>query len=269
MESYNQLDKIAMIDTVKLQFHPFSLKLYTLNEQDDFYNSLDRDGIIKALVVTENNFVLDGNSRLNWAKKRNVKSVPCIVRHIKDDLEIRKYIMNCNKYRVKSKWEFTNEFNAELEIQKDEAEKRQKELGKNYGRGKKKETLPEKSGKDNKHDNESHAIASENIGAPVRGETMMEWKTIKEKIETQPIYKQSSLIEIFNESPRRAERAIEAEINTMPIIEQRIEKPPRDPYSGPILLHNTLLCNAVHKRAKKEGVDSDVMLQSIVRQAIT
>jgi len=73
---------------------------YQDEEDEMFDESIKREGILKPIIIDENNVILDGHRRYRRALKYKIERVPVII--LKSGVPKRVLIALLNKYRRKS-----------------------------------------------------------------------------------------------------------------------------------------------------------------------
>jgi DNA modification methylase len=80
----------------------------------DLDESIDRFGVVVPLVVNYDYTVLGGNFRLDLLRKRGLKTVPCILVNIKDEVKAKELALRLNKNTGEWSWKLLAEFDESL-----------------------------------------------------------------------------------------------------------------------------------------------------------
>ena len=87
---------VTMISINSISYYEDNINHLTANKMAELRESIKNDGIKEPLIVTKHNdgyVVLDGNHRLRIANDIGLKTVPCIVKHLKKDEWFHEHII--------------------------------------------------------------------------------------------------------------------------------------------------------------------------------
>jgi len=117
---------IQQLDPRKLKKHMQSLEIYGEQPSDGMEESVKTDGIIHPIVVAaDKRTIVSGVRRRNAAIKARMKTVPCLLRSdLKDDLDIRRAIIQANKHQDKSTEVKAREYKVLMAIEEERARAR-------------------------------------------------------------------------------------------------------------------------------------------------
>ena len=126
----NQLLKIEMRKISSLKHHPLNQQIYgDPDPDDDLKTSIQQNGILTPLLISDDDRILSGHRRFFCAKESGIENVPVIVSPLKNELEIEETLINANIQRQKTKEQIAREYMKLKEIEKEKAKQRQAEAG--------------------------------------------------------------------------------------------------------------------------------------------
>ena len=122
--------KIEMRKTTSLKHHPLNQLIYgDLNPDDELKTSIQRNGILTPLLISDDDRILSGHRRFLCAKESGIENVPIMVSPLKDELEIEEALINANIQRQKTKEQIAREYMKLKEIEREKAKQRQSAAG--------------------------------------------------------------------------------------------------------------------------------------------
>ena len=92
----------------RISHHPINSEIYRLSNLDELSKSIEEVGLLQRIVVNKKFQIISGSRRFEAIKELNWKEVDVEVNDIGDNDTIP-YLINYNKYRVKSPQELLNE----------------------------------------------------------------------------------------------------------------------------------------------------------------
>ena len=104
--------RIEHIAVDQLKRHPLSVATYGEEITPDLEKSVRENGIREPLLVTTENIVVSGNSRLTAGVRAGLKSVPVIRFGSGDPLDIEAAVLETNKQRIKNEEQKAREYDA-------------------------------------------------------------------------------------------------------------------------------------------------------------
>ncbi len=120
--------------TTSLHPHPLSLKIYGEGEDvADLVDSIAKHGILRPLIITQDNLVISGKRRLAVAHSLGLAEVPVHITSLTDPLEIELFLLEDNRTREKNSEQKGREYTERLRIEQALAEKRLQEGRKRGG----------------------------------------------------------------------------------------------------------------------------------------
>lgn len=167
---------VSEANVSELQSHPKNREIYGDTRPDDldeaFLESVAEKGVLEPLVITRGKQIISGHRRWAAAKASGIETAP--VRYCEFDSELaeREALVEFNRQREKTDAQLVREFEEIVEIERQRAEERQRELGKNQGR--------DPSGNVSER-GEARDKAAEKVNADVSGRTLEKGLTVKEK----------------------------------------------------------------------------------------
>ena len=131
----------------QLKPHPRNTEIYGEDQHiKDLAESIQKHGLQKALVITQNFVIVSGHSRYQALKMIGATKAKCEIVHFDDDTDILERLLIENEYRQKTNLQIIKEVELRLEIEQERAKQKQVEAGQNFGKGSKvklQETFPE------------------------------------------------------------------------------------------------------------------------------
>jgi len=107
----------------------------TTEENNEIGESLKTNGQLERIKINKKKWVLDGFTRTGWGKKYKWKNLQYELKEFDDPLEEFKYVIETNvKRRQLNRYKRGILLLSILEIEKQIAKKRQKELGRTHGK---------------------------------------------------------------------------------------------------------------------------------------
>lgn len=117
-----------LLDVTSLKPHPLNALLYAPpggEEFDELKRSMQDHGQLADLEILPDRTIISGHRRLEAAKAIGLAKLWCVTRDVSDELEIRKLIIEHNRYRRKTFSELMNEARELERIESEWARRRQ------------------------------------------------------------------------------------------------------------------------------------------------
>ena len=125
-----------------LKPHPRNTEIYGEDQHiKDLAESIQKHGLQKTLVVTQDFVIVSGHSRYQALKMIGAEKAKCEIVHFENDTDILERLLIENEYRQKTNLQIIKEVELRLEIEQERAKQKQVEAGKHGqqgGRGNKK-----------------------------------------------------------------------------------------------------------------------------------
>ena len=119
----------------ELKPHPRNDAIYGDTADETLVASVRENGILEPLLIDRKDRIISGHRRWDAAKQAKLKDVPVEVFKSEDELEIRTALVEANRQRIKTNEQVAREAVEIYAVEKDKANERQREAGK---QGKKK-----------------------------------------------------------------------------------------------------------------------------------
>jgi ParB/RepB/Spo0J family partition protein len=129
-------ENVVYLPVDELKPHPLNEKIYGNDLTADFVDAVKRNGIYQPILVTADKLIISGHRRHAAAKQLKMLSLPTVIFHSTDELEIRAALVEANKQRVKTNEQIGREFNVLLEVEEARSRARM-EGGKTVAQGEK------------------------------------------------------------------------------------------------------------------------------------
>ena len=114
--------------TSVLRPHPDNQLIYGDQPDPEFIRSVTDKGILEPLLVTDDDRIISGHRRWRAAQQVGLDQVPVSVFGSQDELLIREALIVANKQRTKTNEQLAREAKALLDIEKERAARRQRDL---------------------------------------------------------------------------------------------------------------------------------------------
>lgn len=158
-------DEVLMVRTAKLKPHPLHDKIYgkpqVAPDFEALRDSIKERGVMVPLIITRDNIVISGRTRLFFATQQHIDEVPCQVFASTDPLEIETALIHANRQREKTSEQKAREFKHLKRIEEERAKQRQEEAAIKGNKARAgipvKENFPEPAG-------QSRDLAAEQVG---------------------------------------------------------------------------------------------------------
>ena len=109
----------VFVPAASLSPYPLSLKIYGDSEDiADLVDSIDKYGILRPLIVTQDNLVISGKRRLAAVRSLGLAEVPVTITSLIDPLEIELFLLEDNRTREQKAREFTERLRIESGLAK-------------------------------------------------------------------------------------------------------------------------------------------------------
>jgi len=122
-----ELEKSSVIEYVspeKLKPHPINEAIYGTDGYKDLIESIKEIGVQQAIYATEDNLIISGHRRWRAALEAGVTIIPLIRVRYAHELELRRAIIEHNRYRVKNGQQLYNEGKELEKIEVERAKER-------------------------------------------------------------------------------------------------------------------------------------------------
>jgi ParB-like chromosome segregation protein Spo0J len=105
-----------------LKPHPLNLEIYgDPNPDDDLKNSIQKNGILTPLIISEDGRIVSGHRRFSGAKEVGIEEVPVIIMPSCDDLDLEEKLIVANIQRQKTKEQIAREYEKLKKIESEKA----------------------------------------------------------------------------------------------------------------------------------------------------
>ena len=119
-----------------LKPHPRNVEIYGEDQHiKDLAESIQKHGLQKALVITQDFVIVSGHSRYQALKMIGATKSKCEIVHFKNDTDILERLLIENEYRQKTNLQIIKEVELRLEIEQERAKQKQVEAGKHGSKG--------------------------------------------------------------------------------------------------------------------------------------
>lgn len=167
------------LDPNNLKNHLLNIELYSDKPDPEFVELVRENGVTEPIMVTQENVIISGHRRNQAAKMCGLKEVPVVIVDLKDELDIQKMLVICNKQREKTKEIRAREYKILKEIEEKQAKLRLKtSTGGKEPRPK--ENLPEAE-KHSEKQGQSRDLAAKEVG--LSGKTAEDAAKVVEEID--------------------------------------------------------------------------------------
>jgi len=166
---------IVDIDPNELEVFEKNEEIYgdTEDVEQKFVESVREKGVLEPLVVDEDKTIISGHRRWSAALEVGAEKVPVRVSSFEDEIEKREALIEFNRQRDKTPAQVVNEFEEQVEIEKEKAKERVEEAG-SVGGSKGKQTFTDPS------EGQARDKAAEKINADVTSVTLEKGQKVKE-----------------------------------------------------------------------------------------
>ena len=120
--AHQELMQVEQVSPSTLTPHPLHVKIYGDNTIEDLIDSVKELGVLQPLFVTSGNIIFSGYRRWRAAVVANLEYVPIIRKNFDSELDMRRALIEHNRYRIKTGLQL---FNEGKELESIESEKAQ------------------------------------------------------------------------------------------------------------------------------------------------
>jgi len=104
--------------------HPINAAIYGDGPDAELVDSIETQGILTPLIITETGIILSGHRRWAAAKKLSLPTVPVIISPLTDDLDVREAVIESNRQRDKTTEQRGREYTEIKAIETERARRR-------------------------------------------------------------------------------------------------------------------------------------------------
>jgi ParB-like chromosome segregation protein Spo0J len=120
---------LTEVNPAEVENNLFSLGLYPVTLDDEFVKSIERDGVLQPVGLYRDADgklkLIFGHKRVAAARKLGKQSIPAYIYEGLSELDIKRLVIDSNKYRVKDEELILREFEARLAIEQQESQERE------------------------------------------------------------------------------------------------------------------------------------------------
>lgn len=113
--------------TAELSLHPVNKRVYGSSKYEYLSESIAEKGVYEAILITNNNLIINGGRRWKVAKILGLEEVPVVVFPSDDELDIKEAVVHCNKQREKEPFMKCEEATVLIEVEEERARIRRAE----------------------------------------------------------------------------------------------------------------------------------------------
>ncbi|MEA3189038.1 MAG: ParB family transcriptional regulator, chromosome partitioning protein [Chthoniobacter sp.] len=117
-------NSVVMVQASELKPHPLNVEIYGSELEEEFVETIRRNGIYQPILITRTNTIIAGHRRHAAAVKLGIEDVAAVVFHSTDQFDICEALVQANKQRVKTNEQIGREFNALVEVENERSKLR-------------------------------------------------------------------------------------------------------------------------------------------------